>query len=34
MILKKILLSFIVEKKNSIYKNNIDLFRISNVFSI
>jgi hypothetical protein len=34
MILKKILSSFIVEEKNSIFKSNIDLFRTSNVFSI
>jgi hypothetical protein len=32
MILKKILSSFIVEEKNSIFKSNIDLFRTSNVF--
>jgi hypothetical protein len=32
MILKKILSSFIVEEKNSIFKNNINLFRISNAF--
>jgi hypothetical protein len=34
MILKKILSSFIIEEKNSIFKNNIDLFWISNAFSI
>jgi hypothetical protein len=32
MILKKILSSFIVEEKNSIFKRDIDLFRISNAF--
>jgi hypothetical protein len=32
MILKKILSSFIVEEKNSIFKNNIDLFRTLNAF--
>jgi hypothetical protein len=32
MFLKKILSSFIVEKKNSKFRNNVDLFRISNAF--
>jgi hypothetical protein len=32
MILKKILSLFIVEEKNSIFKDNIDLFQTSNAF--
>ncbi len=29
---EKILSSFIIEEKNAIFKNNIDLFRTSNAF--
>jgi hypothetical protein len=32
MLLKKILSSFIVKKKNSRFKNNVDIFRTSNAF--